>query len=113
MSFQKIVSNLGVNERKELHVVVLDTRHDGALIGQWVTHTTGYASVPVLFVNGRCLGDYRKILTLCRSDQLRSKLMDAGIKSVVSAIPSATLETNIYGYPKSLGMYGICRAEFV
>ena len=102
-SVHKIVSNLGVSERSELHLLALDTRSDGPHIAQWLTHTTGYSTVPLLFVGGQCVGDYPTILNLVRTDQLRSKLMDAGVRSVVPAIPTATLETNIYGYPKALG----------
>jgi Flavoprotein len=100
-SVQMILSNLGVSEQ-DILVYSLDSRSDGAILSRHVTKMTGYDNVPVLFVGGQCLGDYVAILSMQRLDQLRPKLMDAGVKSVVNAIPSATLATNIFGYPKAL-----------
>jgi len=102
-SIQKIISNLGVDELSDLKVLPLDTRPvDGSIIGKYIAQSTGYTNVPVLFIGGTCVGDYKSILNQARSGLLRSKLINAGIETVVSAIPASTLEANIYGYPKAL-----------
>jgi len=86
-----------------MKVLALDTRPlEGPAIGQYIANTTGHTTVPVLFVGGRCVGDYTSILNQARNDQLRTRLTAAGVKSVVHAIPLPTLEANIYGYPKAL-----------
>ena len=111
-SVHKILLNLGVEEDAELKVLAVDTRPvEGPLIQQYVSRTTGHAGVPVLFVGGRCLGDYAAVLGLARNDKLRSALASAGVGGVVPAIPLPTLAENIYGYPKGLvegqeGNYG-------
>lgn len=103
-SVRKIISNLGVGETTaEFNVLPLDARPvDGPAIGKFIAQVTGYTNVPILFIDGVCVGDYKSILNQARSGHLRTKLIDAGIRNIVSAIPSATLEANIYGYPKAL-----------
>jgi len=99
-----ILSNLGVNAETDMVIYNLDVRSDGPKLASKLTQMTGYDSQPILYINGKCFGDYHAILARCKNDELRPKLTDAGIKGVVSAIPVTTLESNIFGYPKALGM---------
>jgi len=99
-----ILSNLGVNAETDMVIYNLDARSDGPKLSSKLTQMTGYDSHPILYVNGKCFGDYHAILARCKNDELRPKLTDAGVKGVVSAIPVTTLESNIFGYPKALGM---------
>lgn len=104
-SVQKIISNLGLNDidSTDLKVIPLDLRPaDGPMIGKYIAQSTGYTNVPVLFIDGECIGNYQNVLNQARSGALRTKLIESGISGIVSAIPASTLDMNLYGYPKAL-----------
>ena len=104
-SIKKIILNLGVNESTELFTLDLGSHGNPVEIAQWIASTSGHDSsnVPLLFVNSKFVGDSNMVLQLVKTNNMRSILINAGIDTVVNTIPAATLQENIYGYPKSLG----------
>jgi len=104
-SIKKIILNLGVNDSTELFTFDLGSHGNPVEIANWIASTSGYdpSNVPLLFVDSKFVGDYNMVLKLVKSDNMRSILINAGLDTVVNTIPTATLQENIYGYPKSLG----------
>ena len=98
---QMILSNLGVTQQ-DMAIFAFDALANGLEMKRQVSLLTGFTDLPLLFIEGRCIGNSETILHLSRVDGLRPKLIAAKVPGIVNAIPTTTLENNVYGYPKAL-----------